>query len=201
MAKRRTNSNRRDLAAWLMMVLPGFMFLGMLAPAAVTVKPKAEDEIGPISFRNFRPRRPIQFSLPIGAASDATLQPMFAGARYIFDQARQVFDVDLVADDRARQEIVLAQDDVEDYVAETLFEGSEEDLGVLVVDLDPLWDPSVFDVIPELIDRRGFSQWDDFHGTSVPFVSGPPANVIPEPAPSGLVAIGLAALAMRRKRA
>ena len=41
MAKRRTDSNRRDLATWLMMLLPGFMFVGLLAPAAVNVKPKA----------------------------------------------------------------------------------------------------------------------------------------------------------------
>ena len=66
MAKRRTDSNRRDLATWLMMLLPGFMFVGLFAPAAVKVKPKAQEEVGPISFRNFAPRRPIQFALPTG---------------------------------------------------------------------------------------------------------------------------------------
>lgn len=204
MAKRRTDSNRRDLATWLMMLLPGFVFVGMLAPAAVSVRPKAQEEIGPISFRNFKPRRPIQFSLPIGqgALSESTLEPVFAGARYVVDQAKRVVEFDFKADDGDKQ-IVLNEDSVESYVAETLFEASSEDpQQQLAVDLTPLWDPSVFDVIPDLIDRTGFTQWDDFHGTGVRFPSGTaPGNVIPEPATGGLLAIGLAALALRRKRA
>src|SRR5688572_1104287 len=95
MAKRRPDSNRRDLAAWLMLLLPGFVFVGLLAPAAVSVKPKAKDETGPISFRNFRPRRPIQFSLPVGQTamstmSESGLESVFAGARYVVDQAKRV---------------------------------------------------------------------------------------------------------------
>jgi hypothetical protein len=203
MAKRRTDANRRDLATWLMMLLPGFMFVGLLAPAAVSVKPKAEEEIGPISFRHFAPRRPIQFSLPVGqgALSESGLESVFAGARYLVDQAKRVVEFDFKADDGGKQ-IVLNEDSVETYVAETLFEAPIDDPEPqLVVDLTPLWDPSVFDVIPDLIDRSGFTQWDDFHGTGVRFPSGTaaPGNVIPEPATGGLLAIGLAALAMRRR--
>lgn len=201
MAKRRPDSNRRDLATWLMLLLPGFMFVGLLAPAAVSVKPKAQDEIGPISFRNFRPRRPIQFALPVGQAafSESGLESVFAGARYVVDQAKRVVAFDFQANDD--KQIVLNEDDVENYVAETLFEASiEGDPQQLVVDLIPLWDPSVFDVIPALIDRTAWTQWDDFHGTSLPTGSGP-GTVIPEPAPGALLAIGLAALAIRRKRA
>jgi len=203
MAKRRTDSNRRDLATWLMMLLPGFMFVGLLAPAAVNVKPKAQEEIGPISFRNFSPRRPIQFSLPNlhGALSESGLEPMFAGARYVVDQAKRVAEFDVKADEN--EQIVLNEDSVESYVAETLFEAAIEDAQQqLVVDLSPLWDQSVFGVIPDLIDRTAFTMWDDFHGTGLVFPQGPPpGNVIPEPATGGLLAIGLAALAMRRKRA
>jgi hypothetical protein len=200
MAKRRTDSNRRDLATWLMMLLPGFMFVGLLAPAAVNVKPKAQEEIGPISFRHFSPRRPIQFSLPnLHGLSESGLEPMFAGARYVVDQAKRVAEFDLKADEN--EQIVLNEDSVETYVAETLFEAAIDDpQQQLVVNLTPLWDPSVFDVIPDLIDRTGFTMWDDFHGTGLVFPQGPPpGNVIPEPATGGLLAIGLSALAMRRK--
>jgi hypothetical protein len=199
MAKRRTDSNRRDLATWLMMLLPGFMFVGLLAPAAVRVKPKAADEIGPSSFRNFQPRRSIQLSLPNGqgALSNSAFEPVFAGARYLADQAKSVVEFEFKADDGGEQ-IVLNEDSVETYVAETLFEASIDE-PQLVVDLTPLWDPAVFDVIPELIDRTAFTMWDDFHGNRVKFGAPPTGVVIPEPATGGLLAIGLATLALRRR--
>jgi hypothetical protein len=202
MAKRRTSSNRRSLAAWLMMLLPGFMFVGLLAPAAVHVKPKPQEETEPVSFRNFAPRRPIQFALPHAQSvvAPSAVEPMFAGARYVADQARRdpVPEPDVAAPAEPKDEIVLAEDNSAKYVAETIFETPIEGTGPqLVADLRPLWDPNLFDVIPELIDRTGFTMWDDFHGTSVRF--GPPvSNVIPEPATGALLAIGLAALAIRR---
>ena len=202
MAKRRTDSNRRDLATWLMMLLPGFMFVGLLAPAAVNVKPKAQEEIGPISFRNFSPRRPIQFSLPNvhGALSESGLQPMFAGARYIVDQAKRVAEFDFKADEN--EQIVLNEDSVESYVAETLFEAQIEDpQHLLVVDLDSALGPVRVRRDPRRDRSHRIHEWDDFHGTSSSRIGPPPGNVIPEPATGGLLAIGLAALAMRRKRA
>ncbi|HKA15039.1 MAG TPA: PEP-CTERM sorting domain-containing protein [Myxococcota bacterium] len=214
MAKRRNDSNgrkpaRRDLAAWLMMLLPGFMFVGLLAPAAITVKPlKVEEtaEIGPTSFRNFAPRRPLQFPIAIAHAvlSETSVDPVFAGARYLANEARRVFEV---KDDKAHvksdDQIVLAEDGVQRYVAETLFDQST-DQTQLVVDFTPLWDPAVFDIIPGLINRMGYQQWDDFHGTSVitvPPASGTaPQTPVPEPATGALVALGLAALAAKRRR-
>jgi hypothetical protein len=166
----------------------------------------AREYIDEISFRNYRPRRLVQFPVPRGAApvSDATREAVFAGARLAIDPAKPVVvseaNVSAGGDD-----IVLAQEDgVEDYVAETLFGDPATDGTMqLVVDLTPVWEGR-FDAIPALIDRSGYSQWDDFHGTGVLLLSGavvPPGGVIPEPASGGLLAIGLAALALRRKHA
>jgi hypothetical protein len=208
MGKRRTDSNRRDLATWLMMLLPGFMFVGLLAPAAVTVKPKPhEDEIvGPTSFRNFTPRRPIALALQTGEgvalrrAPLAQSEPMFEGARYVADaKPAPVADVAAGGTDG----IVLAQDNVENYVAETLWDTPIEGQPnyALSVDLTPVWDPDLFDVIPEIIDRTAATQWDDFHGTSGRFSVIPGAGpVIPEPGTGALLALGLAALTLRRPR-
>jgi hypothetical protein len=214
MAKRRTDSNRqsprrRDLATWLMMLLPGFMFVGMLAPAAIHVKPKAQSQdYGPISFRNFTPRRAIQFPLAITNAlapsesggAGSVLDPMFSGARYVADQARRVFDP---AAKTESNEIVLAEDNMETYVAETLFEAPIDEQQQLVVDLTPLWDPNLFDVIPFIFDKTAHTQWEDFHGAGLAFpaVLPTPGPVVPEPATGGLLALGLVALALRRPRA
>ena len=90
MANRRTDSNRRNsgrrnFAGWLLTLLPGFMFLGLLAPAAVSVKPKAEENYGPLSFHNFSPRRPFEVPNLVHAVfeSDAvdTIASSFAGPR------------------------------------------------------------------------------------------------------------------------
>ena len=59
----------------------------------------------------------------------------------------------------------------------------------------------MFDVIPDLIDRTGIHAVGRFPRHAVFPHGPPPGTVIPEPATGGLLAIGLAALAMRRKRA
>jgi len=206
MGKRRTDSNRRgsgrrNFAAWLMTLLPGFMFLGLLAPAAVSVKPKVEDSYGPISFRNFAPRRPLQIPLHLVHAvfenNNAGDTVVFSGARYLAEQSKRVFELDAKANDD--DEIVLAANDgVEDYVSENVF-GTAGDEVQLKVDLLALWDPAIFDVIPGLITRNGWSQWDEFHGIGPGHGPRRPV-IVPEPTTGGLLAFGLGALALRRRR-
>jgi hypothetical protein len=206
MAKRRTESNRRNsgrrnLAAWLMMLLPGFMFLGLLAPAAVSVKPKAEDSYGPVSFRNFAPRRPMQVPLHLvhaifDTSSSVGDTVVFSGARYLAEQSKRVFDFDAKANED-NQIVLAANDGVEDYVSENVF-GTAGDEVQLKVDLLALWDPALFDVIPGLIARDGWSQWDEFHGIGPGHRTRP--AVVPEPTTGALLALGLGALALRRRR-
>src|SRR5262245_47965621 len=94
MGKRRSESNRngkgrRDLARFVLMLLPGFMFVGLLAPAAVSVKPKAEEHrYAPVSFRSFAPRQPIVAPHAIAKReAEPAVEPLFTGARYQADVA------------------------------------------------------------------------------------------------------------------
>jgi hypothetical protein len=210
MAKRRTDSNRRstgrhNLAAFLLMLLPGFMFLGLLAPAAVTVKRDAKSEfVDSVTFRSFRPARlPLLTSRAIASAALAEVvlpEPLFSGARLLAQEAQRAFELPDVAAEGDEEIELEKQDDVEDYVTDTLFDESLEQ-PVLAVDLTPLWDPAIFDVIPPSILRDGYSMYDDFHGGGARIGGAPAAPfVIPEPETGALLALGLVALALRARR-
>jgi hypothetical protein len=176
------------------------MFLGLLAPAAVSVKPKAEEGYGPVSFRPFAPRRsfqPLHLARAVFENSNPGDVVVFSGARYLEEQSKRVYEIEAKA--KENNPIVLAANDgVEDYVSQNVF-GTVGDEVQLTIDLTPLWDPKIFDVIPGLIARNGWSQWDDFHGISPGHRPLPPV-IIPEPTPGVLLGFGLGALALRRRR-
>jgi hypothetical protein len=205
MVKRRTDSDgrtsgRRNSAAWLMLLLPGFMFVGLLAPAAIKVQPKAEETYADVSFRSFAPRRPLQVPLTMAHAMlpEVGVEPVFSGARYLADQAKRVFELDIKNEDG--KEIVLAEEEEsEQPPVSALFDSS--DSTVLAVDLTPLWDPALFNIIPGLMARDGYSQWEDFHGTGLAGPRLPPAPTqVPEPTTGALLALGLGALAVGGRR-
>src|SRR5262245_11955682 len=139
-------------------------------------------------------------------ASEDGVEGMFSGARYLVEQARRVFDIN-PKDNAKGEQIVLHEEaggeGVNNYVAESLFDVTNTSEPQLVVDLKPAWDSSLFDVIPGLIVRNGYTQWDNFHGTADRVLNGTaaPQTAVPEPATGALVALGLAALALRAKRA
>src|SRR5687767_1216258 len=207
MAKRGTDpsrrrSGRRNFAVFLLMLLPGFMFLGVLAPAAVSVKPKVEETYGPISFRSFTPRRPLQVPLHLAHAvfdgTTAAVDTMvFSGARYVAEQSERVFEADARQPSDENAIVLAANDGVEEYVSESLFSGAGDTVQ-LRVDLQPLWDSARFDIIPGLTARNGWQQWDDFHGFGAPLEPRRPI-AIPEPTTGVLLAFGLGALALHRR--
>jgi hypothetical protein len=179
------------------------MFVGLLAPAAVSVKPIAEEGYAPVSFRSFAPRRPLQVPLTIAHAfpPQASADPVFTGARYLADQAKRAYDLDMAAEDSGKQ-IVLAQNDEDEETdssdSDSLFEGESSGQSLLTVDFTSLWDRR-FDEIPGLVARSGFSQWDEFHGTATPLGgNGPPA--VPEPATGALLALGLTGLGLAGRK-
>ena len=94
---------------------------------------------------------------------------------------------------------MLAREDAdEDYVSDAMFDQSV-DRPVLTVDLTPLWDPAIFDRIPATISKTGFTQYDDFHGNGVDLLRSAPPSAIPEPQTGALLALGLAAFALRHR--
>ena len=205
----RNGHGRRDFARFLLMVLPGFMFVGLLAPAAVSVKPITQVEpTDPMSFRNFAPSRPRQIAqLPreVATVSDSDaleVEPLFTGAQMAAIDVRQIPLPAVEADAQQGGEIVLAQEDGDDdYVSDSMFDQSGETTA-LRVDLKPLWDPSIFDRIPGTISKDGYTQYDDFHGNGVRLLEGAPATApIPEPRTAAMLALGLLALAMHARRA
>jgi hypothetical protein len=130
---------------------------------------------------------------------ESGIEPVFSGARYLADQAKRASELDLKTD--GGKEIVLAEEDSEQPAVSAMFEGESSDSTVLAAELTPLWESSLFDIIPGLVAREGFSQWDDFHGTGLIGPRLPPATTqVPEPTTGALLALGLTGLAISGRR-
>jgi hypothetical protein len=215
MADRRIASNGRDgtrsrLASAMLVLLPGFIFLGFLAPAAVTVHYEGEEEtVRPLTFRNFQLpfRRPmIASEKTVQAASrgsefEAIRELLASGTRLIARGAREALafaKLEMNSDDRR---IVLEAEEVEEDVVERLFDATRGRDAILVADLTPLWESAVFDVIPAPLRTWGEHVDDDFVGPGLVFREPVPQPVaIPEPESAALVLIGLTVLGIRRIR-
>jgi PEP-CTERM motif-containing protein len=211
MAKRRSESNRngngrRDLARFVLMLLPGFMFVGLLAPAAVTVKPKVEERhFEPVSHQSFAPRKSIEPPRAVAKReAKPTVDPLFTGARYLAaaDPPPPTSLPPVAANANVEDQIVLAKNDddaVDEYVSDSMFDAPAEH-SILTVDLTPLWKPELFDRIPGSIEKGGFYMYDDFHGNAVRVLLATPPAPVPEPQTAALLALGLLALALFDRR-
>jgi hypothetical protein len=88
---------------------------------------------------------------------------------------------------------VIVLDDVDVLLTDTLFKDALQP-GV-VADATVIWDPNLFDVIPNPTGPGGSNQYDDFAGQGSFDQALPP--IIPEPSTGSLVALGFLGLALR----
>ena len=190
----RWRGRARQLGVFLAFLLPGLALVALLAPAAVTVHTEGEEEtVGLPSFRDLKiGKRPLLARRDFTSnfvAGHVDVESLFSSAKLSGQADRRLVELPPVVDDS--QEIVLsrADDGVERYVQKDLFDSTTEQ-PILAVDLEPRWNPDVFDIIPPLLSRYGHSQYDDFFGNGAA-LSGPVRQpfMVPEPATGVLLAL------------
>lgn len=201
----RDGVQRQRATGLLLALLPACMLLGPMLPNAVTVEPvESEPARARISVAPLRVSKPpLGAPIDLTAASVARLADL--DALMLASRARPLGHASpppplKLQEENEEEEATIVLDDESEGASAEYFDSVEEPM--LVVDTRPLWDPAVFDVIPGLIDRNGWSEFDDFVGTGVFAPSGnPPPPAVPEPGTALLVATGLALLAIRSRRA
>lgn len=200
---RRKGALRHTFAVAMFLLLPLLMLVGLLAPAAVQVQREEPDDAvttwtGPLTFRPLS-KRPLLVPRDFSAGFVPELvdiESLFVGPRY---RARESQRISSLPSFPASQGDTIVLDEVDAYVAEQVFDDALEP--VLTVDLTPLWDPAIFDIIPPLIPLNGERQFDDFvGGGNLVLPTDQPPVPVPEPAAAALLALGLAGLGLHRRR-
>lgn len=191
---------RHGIAMAILLLLPLLAVLGSLAPVVVTVQYEEEEGLAPSKREPYRVVRLAHRALL--AAQDYTtrwipefvdLEKLFAPTRY---RVRPVYRrAELPQFPHTRGDMIVLSD-LDGYIGDTLFKGTLQS-GV-VADATAVWDPRLFEVIPDTTRPGNTDQFDDFTGPEES--EEEPEVVVPEPGTGSLVALGLIAFALRARQ-
>jgi hypothetical protein len=195
---------RHGIAVAILLLLPLLAVLGSLAPVFVTVQYEEEEVFVPPKREPVRVVR-LAHRLLLAAQDYSTrwmpemvdLEKLFVGPRYRVHHRAQVGKrrTEMPYFPRSRGEMIVLND-VDNYIADTLFKDALQP-GV-VADATAVWDPRLFDVIPDTTRPGNTDQFDDFTGQGDD--DEPPLLIVPEPGTGSLVALGLIVLALRARQ-
>jgi hypothetical protein len=196
----RSRPVRHGFVVSILLLLPFLAIAGALAPGLVTVQYEEEEEITPSARVAYRPVRLAKPPLLVPRASSTSfipdvmgLEQVFMGTQYSAKAAHRLTRLPSVSGSRGD---VIVLDDVDTFLTDTLFKDALQP-GV-VADATVIWDPNLFDVIPNPTGPGGSNQYDDFAGQGSSGQVPPP--IIPEPGTGSLVALGLLGLAWRARQ-
>lgn len=196
----RSRPVRHGFVVSILLLLPFLAIAGALAPSLVTVQYEEEEELAPrvrLTYRSVRLERsplliPRDFSTGfIPGVMD--LEQLFVSTQYSAEAGHRLTRLPSFPGSRGD---VIVLDDVDTFLTDTFFKGALQP-GV-VADATVIWDPNVFDVIPNVTGPDGSNQYDDFAGQGT--VGQAPPPIIPEPGTGSLIALGLLGLAWRARQ-
>jgi hypothetical protein len=187
----------------VLLLLPFLAIAGALAPGIVSVQYE-EEEQAQLAPRERVPYRPVRLSRkPLLVPRDYSagfvsqvqdLEQLFMGSQYRADTGQRL--TRLANFPTSRGDMIVL-DDVDIYLVDTLFKDVLQP--GIVADATAVWDPALFDIIPNLAIPTNGGIYDDLTGQGEVFEPSPPP-IIPEPGTAGLLALGMVALAIRARQ-
>jgi hypothetical protein len=188
----------------VLLLLPFLAIAGALAPGLVSIQYEEEEEQPELGPRERVPYRPVRLSrkpllvprdYSAGFVSEVQdLEQLFMGSQYRADVGERL--TRLPSFPRSRGDMIVL-DDVDIYLVDTLFKDVLQP--GIVADATAVWNPALFDIIPNLAIPTNGGIYDDLTGQG-DVSEQPPPPIIPEPRSGGLLLFGLIALAIRARK-